>query len=256
MSTLNRIARALHVPTSSLIGNAARSAARSEPDHDEIALLELRRTLTPARGLRGAVVGGPELEPPTPDDVRGAVVGGPELEPPTPDDVRGAVRTLDRAYHADYYATTMAGLPLLIAEARTAVDETTGDDQAAALQLMAQTYQLAGTTLIQLRAFDLAHRALSSALDAADDSEDDVIGASAVTTMCWLLLRQGRFDETEQLAVANLCQEAGHESGAGSAGRPCRYRRLIRRGRTPRTSFRGGAPHVVGDAPSLSVQRR
>lgn len=121
MSTLNRLARALRVPTSSLVGNAARTAAQGEPDHDELALLQLRRTLTPARGLRGALV------------------GGPEVEPPTLDDVRGGVRTLDRAYHADDYATTMAGLPLLIAEARTAVDETSDDDRRIALDLMAQT---------------------------------------------------------------------------------------------------------------------
>lgn len=184
MSTLNRLARALRVPTSRLLGNAARTAAQGEPDQDGIALLELRRALTPARGLGGVLI------------------GGPEVEPPTLDDVRDAVRSLDRAYHADDYTTTMAGLPLLLAEARTAVAETDGDDRPVALELMAQAYQLAGTTLIQLRAFDLAHRALSTALDAADESANETIGASAVTTMCWLLLRQGRFDETERLAVS------------------------------------------------------
>lgn len=184
MSTLNRLARALGVPTSALVGNAARSAAQGEPDHDELALLDLRRTLTPARGLHGVLI------------------GCPEMEPPTLHDVRDAVRTLDRMYHADDYATTLAGLPLLIVEARAAVDSVNGDAQAEALELLAQTYQLAGTTLIQLRAFDLAHRALTAALDAADAAANDIVGASAVTTMCWLLLRQGRFDETEALAIS------------------------------------------------------
>jgi len=183
MSTLRKVAQALRVPTSRLVGNAARAAAERASDVDELALIELRKALTPARGLRGLQL------------------AGPELDPPTLDDVRGSVRALDRAYHLDDYATTLTGLPLLIGEARTAVAELAGDDRASALELLAQTYQLAGTTLIQLHAFDLAHRALSDALDAAEASGNDLIGGSAITTMCWLLLRQGRFDETELLAV-------------------------------------------------------
>ena len=183
LSTLNRLGRALKVPASSLIGNVTRSVTLGEADVDDLALRDLRRILTPARGIHGVTI------------------GGPEAEPPTLDDVRTSIGSLDRAYHADDYATTLAGLPLLIAEARLAVDEISGDDRAAALELMSQTYQLVGTTLIQLRAFDLAHWALAAALDAAEASGNEVIGASAVTTMCWLLLRQGRFDETERLAI-------------------------------------------------------
>ncbi|MDT5041553.1 MAG: hypothetical protein QOE51_2538 [Actinoplanes sp.] len=65
MSTLNRIARALRVPTSRLIGNAARTAAEGTQDIDGLALIALRQALTPARGLRGALLGGPEPTPPT-----------------------------------------------------------------------------------------------------------------------------------------------------------------------------------------------
>lgn len=183
MSTLNQLARALRMPTSALVGNASKAAARREPDHDQVALLEVRRALTPARGLAGVVV------------------GGPEVEAPTLDDVRDSIRTVDRVYHADDYATTLASLPPLLAEARAGVDAYDGDDRAAANELLAQAYQVCGTTLIQLRSFDLAYRALSLSLDAADASGNQLIGASTVTTMCWLLLRQGRFEEAEQLAV-------------------------------------------------------
>jgi hypothetical protein len=58
------------------------------------------------------------------------------VEPPTLADVRDAVAGLDRAYHLDDYAMTLAGLPLLIAEARSAVAETEGDAQAEALALL------------------------------------------------------------------------------------------------------------------------
>lgn len=184
MSTLNKLARALRVPTSALIGNASKAAARREADHDQVALLEVRRALTPARGLRGTVV------------------GEPEVEAPSLDDVRDSIRTVDAVYHADDYATTLSSLPALLAEARAAVAAHAGDDQAVAQELLAQAYQVCGTTLIQLRSFDLAYRALSLSLDAADASGNELIGASSVTTMCWLLLRQGRFEEAEQLATA------------------------------------------------------
>jgi len=73
LSTMGKIARALQVPTSQLIGDAAQAAAEGDPDVDGVALIELRKALTPARGLRGVLVVGPELEPPTLDDVRGSI---------------------------------------------------------------------------------------------------------------------------------------------------------------------------------------
>lgn len=183
MSTLNRLARALGVPTSTLLGNAAQSAARRERDFDGVALMPLRQVLLPARGLRGAVV------------------GGPEVAPPTLADIRMSIRIVDQAYHADDYAATLSALPALIAEAAAGVDATAGHGREQALALLAQAYQVAATALIQLRSLDLAHEALGRALDAADTAGDQVVGASAVVTMCWLLLRMGRFAEAESLAV-------------------------------------------------------
>jgi len=183
MSTLNRLARALDVPTSALLGDASQSAARRERDRDQIALIDLRRVLTPARGLGGTTV-------------------GPAITvPPTMDGVRATIRAVDAAYHADDYTTTFAALPSLLAEATALVDTVDGDARAGAYDLLAQAHQVAGTALIQLRAFDLAYRALGLALDAADRSGNTLIGASMVTTMCWLLLRQGRFAEAEDLAI-------------------------------------------------------
>jgi len=171
------------VPTSALLGDASRSAARRERDRDQIALIDLRRVLTPARGLGGTTVGPATTVPPT--------MAG----------VRAAIHAVDAAYHADDYAATFAALPSLLTEATTLVDVVEGDARADTYDLLAQAHQITGTALIQLRAFDLAYRALSLALDAADRSGNTLIGASMVTTMCWLLLRQGRFAEAEELAV-------------------------------------------------------
>ncbi|WP_422770716.1 helix-turn-helix domain-containing protein [Plantactinospora sp. WMMC1484] len=188
MSTLNQLARALEVPTSRLLGDVSLSAARRERDRDQIGLIELRKVLTPARGLGGVTIGRQDGEPPT--------LGG----------VRGAVRAADRAYHDDDYRTALAALPSLLADAAILVNVLDGDARTEAHDLLAQAHQVAGTALIQLRAFDLAHRALTLAMEASDRSGNDLVGASTVTTMCWLLLRQGRLMEAEQLAVTTADQ--------------------------------------------------
>lgn len=183
-ATLNKLARALGVPTSALFGNAARAAADREPDARPLSLVGVRRALTPVAGLDGV-----PLE---------AATGG---RPPTLADVRRAVADANATYHANDYAVALAALPDLLGEARTLVDALDGDDQLRAHALASQAHQLAGRLLIQLRQVDLAHVALTAALDHARRSEDQVIGASAVAPMCWLLLRQGRFAEAERLAV-------------------------------------------------------
>src|SRR5262249_58546489 len=138
-----------------------------------VALMPLRQALTPARGIGGVMI------------------SGPEVAPPTLGDVRESIQTVDRAYHDDDYATTLAALPALLAETSAAVDTATDDKRGEALALRAQAHQVAAIVLIQLRSFDLAYRALDQALDAAETSGDQLVSASVVIEMCWLLLRQG-----------------------------------------------------------------
>src|SRR3569833_2578896 len=53
IATLNKLGRALGVPTSTLLGNATKSAARREPGFDGRARGPRRRARTPARGRGG-----------------------------------------------------------------------------------------------------------------------------------------------------------------------------------------------------------
>ncbi|WJK41491.1 helix-turn-helix transcriptional regulator [Solwaraspora sp. WMMA2056] len=185
MSTLRSIANALGVPTSVLVGPAiAGPAVGFGSADDEAALDLLRRALTPARGLNGTFVDKSPMSPPT--------LAG----------LQASIAEIDRIYHGDDYASALTRLPVLIGEARSFVEASVGDQRIAGATQLAQAYQVAGTALIQLRRFDLAYHALSLALDVADESGNELVAASVVTTMCWLLLRQGRFDEAERLAVA------------------------------------------------------
>jgi transcriptional regulator with XRE-family HTH domain len=185
MATLHKLAQPLGVLTTALVGDATEATTQRDPDDDELGLLDLRRVLTPARGLAGFAVA---------DDLDG---------PLTLDGVRSSLRYTDELYHRDKYRGVLQALPPLLTEARLVAETSTGDDQGHAYGLLAGAYRMAGKTLLQLRRLDLAHIALASALDAAERSSDpNRAGASAVRTMCWLLTRQGRFADAEQLAVA------------------------------------------------------
>ncbi|PGH46019.1 transcriptional regulator [Micromonospora sp. WMMA1996] len=181
MSTLHALARALGVATTALLGDASEAAARAEPDHRPLALAEIRRSLTPARGL-GAL--------PDPDADR----------PAAPVEIlRARLRQADAAYHRGDYAAALATTPRLLDDARHAA-EVTGSPIVHAT--LAQARYLATELLIQLRAGDLAYAAVSGALDAAQAAGDPVLGASTVKGSSWLLLRQGRLAEAEQVAIS------------------------------------------------------
>ncbi|MEV4758767.1 helix-turn-helix transcriptional regulator [Micromonospora sp. NPDC049559] len=182
MATLSALARALGVTTSRLLGDASSAAARREPTAAPLALLDIRRALTPVRGLDGELI-----------------AASAEAEPPTAGQVRESLRAASRLYHTNDYGAGLSVLPGLLAEARAAVE--VDDDEAQAYALLSQAYQLAGRLLIQFRAVDLAYTAVAASRDAAARSGSDVIAAAVVGPMCWLLLRQARLGEAEQLAV-------------------------------------------------------
>lgn len=189
LATLSALAAALGVTTGALFGNASGAVDRREPDAEPVGLVGVRRALTPVRGLDGQPL---DVDP-----------AGP---PPTTHSVLTAVRDANRVYHRNDYATALAGLPDLLAQARTLVDITDGDDQNAAHALASRAHQLAGRLLIQLRQVDLAHVALDAALRHARHSGDPIVGAEAVAPMCWLLLRVGRFADARNLALRTADQ--------------------------------------------------
>ncbi|MDG9673033.1 helix-turn-helix domain-containing protein [Micromonospora sp. DH14] len=184
LETLHAFARALSVPTTVLIGDASEAAARDEPDHRPLSLAEIRRAVAPVHGLTGAVLAAP--------------VG----DPPPVDTLRTRLRAADRAYQANDYATALTALPPLLLDVRAAVDLADGDDEPAAYALLARTLHLTGNLLIQLRAGDLAQTALTDALTAARRCGDQVVAATVIQGLCWLLMRQGRLAEAAQLGVS------------------------------------------------------
>ncbi|MFV2017891.1 helix-turn-helix domain-containing protein [Micromonospora sp. LOL_023] len=184
LDTLRRIAKVLGVATTSLIGDAPDAVAHATPGHRALPLLALRQALTPVVGYDGRVLS--------------AVADQPTL---TIGSVRAHLVEANTAYHANDFGVVVGQLPVLIAEARTLVSNSSGDDQSDAQRIASGAYQLAARLLLQIRAHDLAHTAAIAAREAAAESGHMPTIAAAVSPMCWLLMRQARLSESAELAA-------------------------------------------------------
>lgn len=109
-------------------------------------------------------------------------------------------------YHADRYSSVAKRLPGLLRSTETAVCAFEGEERQHALIVRAQALGLAGKYLTQVRQYDMAYHALSEAIRLAREVGKTQLAATGVVGMCWLLLRQDRFDESEQLATVTASE--------------------------------------------------
>lgn len=185
LDTYHALARALNVRTSQLFDPGAPHAT-TRADDDKVDLMPLRQAITPPMAATGRLLHG----------------DAPDLEPDLAN-LRATAAALATSYYGDDYGRTATFLPALITSARVAVDHySTGPHHTEALQLRSDVLQTAGRYLTQVRAYDLAHAALRDALLDAAAADDQVRAAGAVYLQGWLLMRQGRLDEAERLALA------------------------------------------------------
>lgn len=76
---------------------------------------------------------------------------------------------------------------------------------------------LAGKYLTQVRQYDMAYHALAEAIRLARESGQTLTAATGIVGMGWLLLRQDRFDESEQLAAQTAADIEPRMSDSGPA---------------------------------------
>ncbi|MFI0722850.1 helix-turn-helix domain-containing protein [Streptomyces sp. NPDC021224] len=242
LETYHAIARVLGVRTSTLLDPAGPHHTRRD-DGDKVELLYFRQAITPPVGPGGRIT------------APGAEVGEPDLAR-----LGEAVGTVARAYHRDAYATVAELLPPLVHSAHAAVAHFDGGAQReAALRIRSDVLQMAGRYLTQVRAYDLAHIALRDAIaDALAVGALDLL-AGAVYQQGWLLMRQGRLDEAEQVSVATAeaveprisrasRRDLGawgkllvHASAAAARNnRAAEAREMLRMGRTAGAALAGG----------------
>lgn len=242
LDTYHSLARALNVRTSALMEPAGPHQTR-RTDDDNINLMPFRQAITPPITAAGRLIPG--------DSVR--------VEPDLPR-LAEAARALAAAFHRDDYGQLAELLPALVAAAHATVEHfDNGPENADALRVRSDVLQMAGRYLTQVRAYDLAHIALRDAVQDAARVGDLGAVAAAVYQQGWLLMRQGRLDEAEQVSVATAeaveprMSRASRRSlgawgkllvhasaAAARNNRPQEARDLLRLGRTAGAALTGG----------------
>lgn len=180
---LNSFARALETTTSSLFATEVPSPIEVDSSEGP-RLMELRRALMPPVGLSETII---ETDP-------GQVVVLSTIE-----------RDIDdqhALYRTDRYDSVAKKLPGILRAAETAVAASDdGEDRQRAIIVRARAFLLAGKYLTQVRRYDMAYHALSRGIQDARETGQVQLATNGVVGMGWLLLRQDRFDEAEQLAT-------------------------------------------------------
>ncbi|GAA1171574.1 hypothetical protein GCM10009654_30960 [Streptomyces hebeiensis] len=246
LDTYHALARALGVRTSTLFEpSGPHSTTRG--DDDNIDLMPLRQAIAPPVTFSGRL---------TVD----TVVPEPDLN-----QLRSVAGDIGIAYNDDNYSHVATLLPSLVHAAHAAVDHyDDGPERAEARSLRSDVLQMAGRYLTQVRAYDLAHAALRDAIEDAAAVSDMGAVAAAVYQQGWLLMRQGRLDEAEQVSVTTadaveprISRATKQTLGAwgkllihGSAAaarnnRPQEAREILRLGRTAGAALGGGQAVAV-----------
>ncbi|WP_223772976.1 helix-turn-helix transcriptional regulator [Streptomyces sp. 135] len=187
MGSLAALAAALNVTTAALFASEApRSVVGQEDEENRRSLAELRRALMPPLGLSV-----PQME------------AGDAEEPRT---IQRSVKDGHALYQADRYGAVARQLPALLRSSEAAVAILEGEEKEHAKIARAHALLLTGKFLTQVRQYDMAYLALSEAIRLAQETGQTQLAATGVNGLCWLLLRQDRFAESERLAVQTAAE--------------------------------------------------
>ena len=179
LATINALARALDVEPSVLVGQPTTFEARDEGEPASV--LALRQAVSPVGELLG--------EDDDPED------------PPTIGALRACLRSTEEIRREGKLGTIGALLPPLIRDARAATRAYTGADQAAAYAVLGEAYQVAATTLTALGREDAGFTALERSLTAVRRGDDPNLETVGISTLAWILTKQGRLVDAERVAT-------------------------------------------------------
>ncbi|GGV69182.1 hypothetical protein GCM10010277_79170 [Streptomyces longisporoflavus] len=230
VETLHTLARALGTTTSSLFATQSPDPVHASAG-DGPKLMELRRALMPPIGL---------------DEVLTEPAQMTELHL-----IRRDIDDSHSLYHADRYDSVAKKLPGILRAAETAVVlSEEGEARQSAVVTRASAFLLAGKFLTQVRRYDMAYHALSQGIRDARETGHVQVAASGVVGMGWLLLRQDRFDEAEQLAAATAAEVEPRISIA-SPGQLAVWGELLQR--VAAAAMRNNRPDVAREARRMAA---
>ncbi|GAA0907711.1 helix-turn-helix domain-containing protein [Streptomyces thermoalcalitolerans] len=233
VETLHQIARVLGVSTSALFAPGSPLPVEEDGRNRQL-LAQLRRVLMPPVGIA-------TTEEP-------ADLGQAEPLP----EIRRRIEDGLKLYQADRYDSVARMLPGLLrsAEAATVAAAEEGRDQREAALVRVHALQLAGKYLTQVRQYDMAYQALVEGIRLARELEETLTAVTGVTGLCWLLIRQDRFDEAENLA-ATTAERIEPRLSSASPGQLAAWGELCLRAAA--AAVRNNRPDVATEARRMAA---
>ncbi|MFD8091824.1 helix-turn-helix domain-containing protein [Streptomyces malaysiensis] len=179
LGTLRNLARALDTELDRLLGQPT---VTTELPGDDGGLIALRDAIQDISALPGV-----------PTDVL-------DEDPPSAEAWIGQVRAATTLYWEGAYSELASSLPLLLRDGRAVARETTGSLVEQVWYQLALSYQLAASLATQAGHPDWAFEAVEKQLHAAQRASDPLMEGMGVSTLSWVLLRQGRWEEAQSAA--------------------------------------------------------
>lgn len=176
IDTLRKLSRALDVQLERLVGQVTVTQQLS-PDGG---LITLRDAIQDYGHLPG-ILADDQLE-----------------DPPGEDAWANSVNAATRLYWSGGYSELAGTLPLLLRDGRAVVRQTSTER---AWRQLALAYQLAACLSAQAGHPDWAYTAVEKQLAAAERASDPLMEGMGVSTLSWVLLRQGRWEQAQDIAV-------------------------------------------------------
>lgn len=176
LDTVRKLARALDVQLERLVGQATVTQQLA----DDGGLIALRDTIQDVGNLPG-VLSDANLE-----------------DPPGEDAWAESVNSATRLYWGGGYSELSSVLPFLLRDGRAVVRETPTER---AWRQLALAFQLAACLATQAGHPDWAYTAVEQQLAAAARASDPLMEGMGVSTLSWILLRQGRWEQAQEIAV-------------------------------------------------------
>ncbi|MFF3749878.1 helix-turn-helix domain-containing protein [Streptomyces sp. NPDC002018] len=175
INTLRALARALDVQLERLVGQPTVTRELSE-DGGLIALRDAVQDITALPG----VLADDNLE-----------------DPPDAETWTSSVKDATDQYWSGEYTGLSDTLPLLLRDGRAIARES---DTEQVWQKLALAYQLAASLSAQAGHPDWAFAAVEKQLAAAQRASDPLMEGMAISTLSWVLLRQGRWEQAQDVA--------------------------------------------------------
>ncbi|MFF8439157.1 helix-turn-helix domain-containing protein [Streptomyces bacillaris] len=230
INTLRGLARALDVQLERLVGQPTVTQQLT----DGGGLLALRDAVQDPGSLPG-VLSEEDLE-----------------DPPGPAEWARQVRAATETYWAGGYSDLASTLPGLLRDGRAAVRQ---HDTEAMWRDLALVYQLAASLSTQSGHPDWAYTAVEKQLAAAARASDPLLEGMGVSTLSWVLLRQGRWEEARTIAERKADTLEPRRRGA-TAGELAVYGNLLIAAATPaaRADQHDDALHLLTLAEGAAAQ--